>query len=117
MLLTIRRRGWPTETPRKGLKMIAIIKARFSDGVLTPLEPLELEDGEEVTLHVENGASQGDAPKKPGEETSYDPNTRSVSEMLREIRESVPDSTWESLPTDGARNYKHYLYGFPKEND
>jgi predicted DNA-binding antitoxin AbrB/MazE fold protein len=97
--------------------MIANIRARFSDGVLTPLEPLELEDGEEVTLHVENGASQSDAPKKPGEETPYDPNTQSLSETLREVRESVPDSTWDSLPTDGARNYKHYLYGYPKEGD
>ena len=97
--------------------MIATIRARFSDGVLTPLEPLELEDGEEVTLHVENGASQGDASKKSGKETPYDPNTQSLSEMLREVRESVPDSTWDSLPTDGARNYKHYLYGFPKEGD
>ena len=38
--------------------MIANVKARFSDGVLTPLEPLELEDGEEVTLHIENAASR-----------------------------------------------------------
>ena len=97
--------------------MIANIKATYSNGVLTPVEPLELEDGEEVTLHIENGASQCDAPKKPGEETLYDPNTQSLSETLREVRESVPDSTWDSLPTDGARNYKHYLYGYPKEGD
>jgi predicted DNA-binding antitoxin AbrB/MazE fold protein len=28
------------------------IRARFSDGVLTPLEPLALDEGEEVTLTV-----------------------------------------------------------------
>ena len=33
--------------------MIANVKARFSDGVLTPLEPLDLEEGEEVTVTID----------------------------------------------------------------
>ena len=33
--------------------MIAKVKARYTGGVLTPLEPLDLEEGEEVTLSVE----------------------------------------------------------------
>ena len=33
--------------------MIARVKARFSDGVLKPLEPLDLEEGTEVTVSVE----------------------------------------------------------------
>ena len=37
----------------KGLIMIAKVKARFSNGVLTPLEPLELEDGEEVIVTID----------------------------------------------------------------
>ena len=41
----------------KGLIMIAKVKARFSNGVLTPLEPLELEDGEEVTVSIEGDTS------------------------------------------------------------
>ena len=95
---------------------IAKIKARYSDGVLAPLEPLDLEEGEEVTLHVEYGTSQGEALKKPGEEIPYDPDAPSIPELFRKIRESVPESAWADLPTDGAKNYKHYLYGHPKED-
>ncbi len=32
--------------------MIAKIKARYSNGVLTPLEPIELNEGDEVTISV-----------------------------------------------------------------
>ena len=39
----------------------------------------------------------------------------SVLRMIRRIHESVPDSAWDNVPTDGARNYKHYLYGWPKD--
>ena len=33
--------------------MIANVKARFSNGVLMPLEPLELEDGDEVMVTID----------------------------------------------------------------
>ena len=33
--------------------MIASVKARYENGVLTPLEPLDLEDGKEVTVSIE----------------------------------------------------------------
>ena len=33
--------------------MIAKVRARYADGVLTPLEPLDLEEGAEVTVSVE----------------------------------------------------------------
>ena len=29
------------------------VKARFTNGALTPLEPVELEEGEEVTLSID----------------------------------------------------------------
>ena len=37
--------------------------------------------------------------------------------MMRKIHESVPDSAWDNVPTDSARNYKHYLYGWPKDRE
>ena len=33
------------------------VKARFSNGVLTPLEPLDLEEGEEVMVSIEEARS------------------------------------------------------------
>ena len=32
------------------------------------------------------------------------------------LRESVPPETWDDLPTDLAKNKKHYLYGHPRED-
>ena len=38
----------------------------------------------------------------------------SILEMFDEIHSAVPESAWDSVPKDGAVNYKHYLYGWPK---
>ena len=37
--------------------MLNSVRARFMDGALTPLEPIELEDGEEVELEVKTAQS------------------------------------------------------------
>ncbi len=36
--------------------MITNVSARFSDGVLTPLEPLDVEEGEEVMVSIEDAS-------------------------------------------------------------
>ena len=84
--------------------MIAKVKARYADGVLTPLEPLNLEEGAEVTVSVEDARKLRSEPE-------------SILEMLDRLRKSVPSEEWEKLPVDGAKNYKHYLYGHPKVED
>ena len=35
--------------------MIAKVKARYVNGALLPLEPLELEEGREVVISIEDG--------------------------------------------------------------
>ena len=97
--------------------MITNIKARFRDGVLTPLAPIDLEEGEVVTLHIENGPSADVPLQSPEENSQPRPASSSLSELLGEIHESAARVSWESLPTDGAKNLKHYLYGRPKEDD
>ncbi len=84
--------------------MIANVKARYSKGVLTPLEPLDLEEGKEVVVSIEEPSPQA----KDGE---------TILEMFERLRNSVPPDTWDDLPTDLAKNKKHYLYGHPKEDD
>ena len=34
--------------------MVRSVRARFSNGTLTPLEPLDLKDGQEVTVSIED---------------------------------------------------------------
>ena len=38
----------------------------------------------------------------------------SLLEMFERLRKSVPPGAWDDMPDDGAKNYKHYLYGNPK---
>ena len=82
--------------------MIASVKARYSNGALVPLEPLDLEEGKEVVVSVEDATRQAN-----GKE--------SILEMFERLRNSVPPDTWDALPTDLVKNKKHYLYGHPKE--
>ena len=83
--------------------MIAHVKARYANGVLTPLEPLDLAEGAEVTLSID-GATAGE-------------QHESLLEMFDRLRDSVPPDTWDNVPTDLARNKNHYRYGHPKEAD
>ena len=41
----------------------------------------------------------------------------SISEMFERLRASIPAEAWDGVPTDLAKNKKHYLYGQPKEGD
>ena len=83
--------------------MIANVKARYSKGVLTPLEPLDLEEGKEVVVSIEEP-----------------PPTRGLAaivERVKDLQKDIPAEAWDDLPTDLAKNKKHYLYGHPKEDD
>ena len=37
-------------------------------------------------------------------------------EMIQDLAKNVPDDAWDELPTDGAENMDHYLYGHPKKS-
>ena len=46
----------------------------------------------------------------------YPSTARSLSEMFERIRKDNPEPEgYVPPPPDAAKNYKHYLYGFPKE--
>ena len=38
-----------------------------------------------------------------------------VLEIFRSIHNSLPEDAFDDMPPDGARNYKHYLYGWPQK--
>ncbi|MYA52736.1 MAG: DUF104 domain-containing protein [Gammaproteobacteria bacterium] len=86
-----------------GSAMTATVKATYANGVFTPSEPVDIEEGEEVTLSIEGATS-----RKRG--------LAGVVEAVQELQRTIPSDAWDVLPTDGARNYKHYLYGHPKED-
>ena len=82
--------------------MTASVKARYANGVLTPLEPLDLEEGDEVTVSIKG------APSSAG-------GLAAIAKKVKELHESTPLDAQDDLPADLARNKKHYLYGHPKE--
>ena len=79
------------------------IRARYANGKLEPLEPLNLSEGCEVTVTVS--------------EQDPEPESESLLEMFERLHRKYPPETRGDAPTDGARNYKHYLYGHPKVQD
>ena len=84
--------------------MTTTVKATHARGVLTPSEPLDIEEGTEVTLSIADAAS----PKR---------GLAGIVEAVQELHRTIPLDAWDVLPTDGAKNYKHHLYGSPKEED
>ena len=42
------------------------------------------------------------------------PSEKSVWQKISEHAADVPDEVWEQIPTDGAEQHDHYLYGSPK---
>jgi len=79
------------------------VRARYANGKLELLEPLDLAEGCLVTLSVS--------------EEEPESESESILEMFERLHRKYPPETREPLPTDGAKNYKHYLYGHPKEED
>lgn len=37
-----------------------------------------------------------------------------IWEVFQEISATIPDEEWAKLPTDGAEQHDHYIYGTPK---
>ena len=84
--------------------MATTVRATYSGGVLKPVAPLDLREGEQVTLSIESGEPANEAHE-------------SLLEMFDRLRNSVQSDVWDDLPADLAANKKHYLYGSPKEPD
>ena len=87
--------------------MTRTVRATYANGVLTPQEPLDIEEGTQVMVSIEDVPVSDGAP-------SGEPHSESLLEMFDRLRESVPPGAWDDMPVDGAKNYKHYLYGHPK---
>ena len=83
--------------------MTTTARATYANGVLTPLEPLDLDEGEQVTVLIERGPSRRRA--------------ATVLRLIDDLHAVVPDLGPDDLPTDMAENYKHYLYDHPKDGD
>ena len=118
---------------------MATIRARYENGILTPLEPLDLEEGREVEVYVPptgaqqetppNGAvPQSNPPQDDGNTLPEDfidpfdteeppPGVNPTLWRIANIHKRFPPGTFDDLPTDMSINVDHYAYGLPKRTE
>ena len=84
--------------------MTTTVKATYADGVLTPSEPLDIEEGKEVTLSIDDSSTAGGG-------------LAAIAVRVKELQKTMPPDMTDGLPTDLAMNKKHYLYGHPKQEN
>ena len=48
------------------------------------------------------------------EEEETPASRKTIWEKMRESADRIPAEEWENMPTDGASQHDHYLYGTPK---
>ncbi|MDG4550149.1 MAG: antitoxin family protein [Candidatus Contendobacter sp.] len=80
------------------------LKAIYEGGVFWPLEPVHLPEHQEVTLLLETSDEtrpRADAGKP-------------IWEVAAELVRDIPEDALNALPTDGAAQHDHYLYGAAK---
>ena len=109
------------------------IKANFISGSLVPLEPCDLSDGDEVIVQVQVASGATSKPSigqpsildksdemdvQPNEDEPSNPKGHPVLEIIERVKTNLRDFEQpDELPADAAKNYKHYMYGWPKESD
>ncbi|MDX2040547.1 MAG: hypothetical protein SF097_04820 [Acidobacteriota bacterium] len=73
----------------------------IQQAVIEKLALLSMEKQQKVLAYADELAQ----PKTDGQ---------NLWDMIQECTKDVPPEAWEELPTDGALNHDHYLYGAPK---
>ena len=73
----------------------------IQQALLNKMSLLSLESQKKVLAYVEELTQ----PKTDGQ---------SLWDMIQECTKDVPPEAWDEVPTDGALNHDHYLYGAPK---
>ncbi len=98
--------------------MGTIVKATYSNGILTPVRPLELSECCEVEIELSEPANEeGSVPRDSGKPVKSSEGLSDLLAWVKEQHHLAPPDAWDNVPTDLARNEKHYLYGAPKDED
>lgn len=52
--------------------------------------------------------------ERAGTDEQSAPVHKPIWEVFEEITAGIPEAEWAKLPTDGAEQHDHYIYGTPK---
>lgn len=91
--------------------MTITVDATYENGVLKPAQPLPLSEHEKVRVTVEPEAAV------LGQEVGKAPAGPTLAEKLIALANALPEDVVSRLPTDGASQHDHYIYGTPKRPD
>lgn len=89
--------------------MTTTVKATYANGVFTPVEPVDLEEGAEVVVSMD-GTPSGSSKWANGDGAS-------LLELIEELHASELVREPGDRPVELAAHYKHYLYGHPKDEE
>ena len=96
--------------------MPTTVRATYANGVLTPLEPLNLTEGCEVEIALSPQEQRIDSSAIPTDNVPSSTGARLLA-MIEDLHQEYPAGTFDRSPPDFVRNKKHYLYGHAKEDD
>jgi len=83
------------------------MSANSERAILEKIQALPDEKQQEVLALVDRMLKEEQEPR-PRE------NVRPIWEIITELSSEIPMEEWAKLPTDGAEQHDHYLYGSPK---
>ena len=86
--------------------MIANARARFSDGVLHPLEPLDLSEGEEVLLNIQSVPRQD----SPEDAAPHDATAGNVERSEEERKKRMMSTAGAWIGKIDGETLKRTLY-------
>jgi predicted DNA-binding antitoxin AbrB/MazE fold protein len=95
--------------------MTITIDATYEDGVFKPAQPLPLGEHAHVRLTVEPRVAE--MAQDSGNSRADDGNELTLGERIAALSRDLPPQAFEGLPTDGASQHDHYIYGTPKRTD
>ena len=81
------------------------LNLRLSDEQATALQAKAAAEGLSLEAWIEKLAEPPAAASRP---------RRHISEIIRENMSRVPAEIMATMPTDGASQHDHYIYGWPK---
>ena len=85
------------------------MSANLEQAILEKIQALPYKKQEEILALV-------DQMLKAGQPQTHE-NVRPIWEIIEELSAQVPMEEWEKLPSDGAEQHDHYLYGSPKRRN
>lgn len=94
------------------------IEAVYEGGVFHPVNPVDLAEHQRVIVIIDEAAASEDQPDRTnGQAAHVAPGPKKhIWEIADDLLSDIPEEAFEELPTDGATQLDHYIYGTPKRS-